>query len=192
MPVKVVSATSPNDVGFHQFHDADRGRIEPEEAALDVAATGTIDIKEFVNLAEIDPVYFNRSYYLVPDEGGEKPYALLAETMAQTGKVAVGRFALRTKQHLATLRAKNGVLVLATMFDNDEVIPLEDLEVLTAAATAPTDREVAIAKQLVESWLAPFNPSKLIAQQEPSASTVVVDLMEALEASLAETRKHSA
>ena len=119
VPVKLVTATSPKDVRFHQLHDADDGRIqqkrvcsvdgeevafdhivkgydlgggryvvvEPEElAALDVAATRTIDIEEFVDLADIDPVYFERSYYLVPDGRAEKPYALLVETMARTGQ----------------------------------------------------------------------------------------------------------
>lgn len=246
VPVKLVSATSPKDVRFHQLHDVDGGRIqqkrvcsvdgeevafehivkgydlgggryvvvEPEElAALDVAATRTIDIEEFVDLVDIDPVYFERSYYLVPDGRAEKPYALLVETMARTGKVAVGRFVLRTKQYLATLRAKDGVLVLATMLYDDEVIAADDLEVPTAAATAPSDREVAMATQLVESLSAPFDPSKyvddhrekvlalieakadgeIIAQPEPSAPTApVVDLMAALEASLAAARKQSA
>ena len=96
--------------------------IEPEElAAIDPEASRTIDIEEFVDLVEIDPVYFERSYYLVPDGRAEKPYALLVETMARTGKVALGRFVLRTKQYLATLRAKDGVLVLSTMLYADEV-----------------------------------------------------------------------
>ncbi len=109
--------------------------IEPEElAALDVAATRTIDIEEFVDLADIDPVYFEHSYYLVPDGRAEKPYALLVETMARTGKVALGRFVLRTKQYLATLRARDGVLVLATMLYDDEVVSPENLDVPTTAA----------------------------------------------------------
>jgi DNA end-binding protein Ku len=246
VPVKLLSATSPKDVRFHQLHDADGGRIqqkrvcsldgeevpfehivkgydlgggryvmvEPEElAALDVAATRTIDIEEFVDLADIDPVYYERSYYLVPDGRAEKPYALLVETMTRTGKVAVGRFVLRTKQYLATLRARDGVLVLATMLFDDEVVPPEDLEVPTAAETGPSEREVNMATQLVESLTAPFEPSKyaddyrekvlalieakaegdIIAQPEPPAETApVVDLMAALEASLAAARKNSA
>src|ERR1700722_8435324 len=153
VPVKLLSATSPKDVRFHQLHDADNGRIsqkrvcsldgeevefghivkgydlgggryvviEPEElASIDVEATRTIDIEEFVDLAEIDPVFFEKSYYLVPDGRAEKPYALLVETMQATGKVALGRFVLRTKQYLATLRARDGVLVLATMLYPDD------------------------------------------------------------------------
>jgi len=188
--------------------------IEPEElASLDVAATRTIDIEEFVDLDEIDPVYFERSYYLVPDGRAEKPYALLVETMTKTGKVALGRFVLRTKQYLATLRARDGVLVLATMLFDDEVVAPEELDVPTALDTAPSDREVKMATQLVESLTAPFDPSKytddyrdkvlalieakadgeIITQPEaPTATAPVVDLMAALEASLAAARKHSA
>ena len=123
-------------------------------------ATRTIDIEEFVDLAEIDPVYFERSYYLVPDGRAEKAYALLVETMSRTGKVAIGRFVLRTKQYLATLRARDGVLVLATMLFDDEVVAPDELEVPTATNTAPSEREINMATQLVESLSAPFDPAK--------------------------------
>jgi DNA end-binding protein Ku len=246
VPVKLVSATSPKDVRFHQLHDVDQARIqqkrvcsedgeevafehivkgydvgggnyvviEPEElAALDVAATRTIDIEEFVDLAEIDPVYYEHSYYLVPDGRAERPYALLVEAMDRTGKVAIGRFVLRTKQYLTTLRARDGVLVLATMLYDDEVVATDDLEVKTTKDTAPSEREVTMATQLVESLSAPFDPSKykddyrdkvlalieakaegeVIARPEAVApSAPVVDLMAALEASLAAAKKHSA
>lgn len=186
-------------------------RIEPEElAGVDVAATRTIDIEEFVDLVDIDPVYFEKSYYLVPDGRAEKPYALLVETMTRTEKVAVGRFVLRTKQYLVTLRARDGVLVLATMLYDDEVVAPEDLEVPTAA---PNDREIGMATQLVESLSVPFDPAKyhddyrekvmalieakadgeIISQpEEPTPAAPVVDLMAALEASLAAARKQSA
>jgi DNA end-binding protein Ku len=188
--------------------------IDQEDlASIDVAATRTIDIEEFVDLAEIDPVYFEHSYYLVPDGRAAKPYALLVETMQQTGKVAIGRFVLRTKQYLATLRARDGVLVLATMLFDDEVIDPGDLEVPTASDTKPTDREVKMASQLVESLSAAFEPAKykddyrekvlalieakadgeIIARPEaPEEPAQVVDLVAALEASLAAARKHSA
>jgi len=242
VPVKLMTATSPKDVRFHQLHDADGGRInqrrvcsvdgeeveyqhivkgydlgggryvvvEPEElASIDVEASRTIDIEEFVDLSEIDPVYYERSYYLVPDGRAEKPYALLVETMSRTGKVAIGRFVLRTKQYLATLRARDGVLVLATMLYADEVIEPEDLEVPTVSDTAPTERELDMAAQLVESLSAPFEPDEyhddyrekvlalieakadgeVIATPEaPAATAPVVDLMAALEASLAQAK----
>jgi DNA end-binding protein Ku len=185
--------------------------IEPEElASIDVESTRNIDIEEFVNLSEIDPVYFEKSYYLVPDGRAEKPYALLVETMERTGKVALGRFVLRTKQYLAALRARDGVLVLSTMLYPDEVIDPTELEVPTATDTTPTDRELQMATQLVESLSAPFDPEKyhddyrekvlalieakadgeIIVVPEPAAEAApVVDLMAALEASLAKIKQ---
>jgi DNA end-binding protein Ku len=135
--------------------------VEPEElATIDVEMTRNIDIEEFVDLAEIDPVYFERSYYLVPDGRAEKPYSLLVETMERCGKVALGRFVLRTKQYLVVLRAREGVLVLSTMLYADEVVDPADLEVPSATETAPTERELQMAAQLVESLSAPFDPEK--------------------------------
>jgi DNA end-binding protein Ku len=238
VPVKLLTATSPKDVRFHQLHDEDGGRIQQKRVCsidgeevpyehiakgydlgggryvmIEPEELGTIDIEEFVDLAEIDPVYFEKSYYLVPDGRAERPYALLVETMTRTGKVAVGRFVLRTKQYLATLRARDGVLVLATMLYDDEVVAVEDLDVPTAADTEPTEREVNMATQLVESLTNPFEPSKyqddyrekvlamieakadgeiITAPEAPAEAAPVVDLMAALEASLAAARKHSA
>jgi DNA end-binding protein Ku len=188
-------------------------RIDPEElASLDPEADRTIEIEEFVDLDEIDPVYFDHSYYLVPDGRADKPYALLAETMARTGKVALGRFVLRTKQYLATLRVRDGVLLLATMLYADEVIATEDLEVPTAADTKPSDRELKMASQLVESLSGDFEPGKyqdehrekvlamieakaegeaIATPEQPEKEAPVVDLMAALEASLAAAGKNS-
>ena len=186
-------------------------KIEPEElASIDVEMTRNIDIEEFVDLAEIDPVYFEKSYYLVPDGRAEKPYALLVETMQRTGKVALGRFVLRTKQYLAALRARDGVLVLSTMLYADEVVAPGELSVPTAADTAPSERELHMASQLVESLSAPFDPDKyhddyrekvlalieakadgeIITPAAPAEEHApVVDLMAALEASLARAKQ---
>jgi DNA end-binding protein Ku len=180
--------------------------VTPEElASIDVQMTRNIDIEEFVDLAEIDPVYFERSYYLVPDGRADKPYALLVETMEKCGKVALGRFVLRSKQYLVVLRARAGVLVLSTMLFADEVVDLADLEVPRAEDVAPTEKELKMAAQLVESLSVPFDPSKfrddyrekvlalieakadgeVISAPEPQAEpAAVVDLMAALEASL--------
>src|SRR5713101_1189346 len=184
--------------------------VEPEELqTINPEATRAIDIEEFVDLADIDPIYFEHSYYLVPDERAERPYALLVEAMERTGKVALGSFVLRTKQYLAALRPRDGVLVLSTMLYNDEVIGLDDLDVPTAKATAPSERELSMAQQLVESLSTEFDPSKYndtyrekvleliekkaagqeIAQvPEPEKPAPVVDLMAALEASLEAAR----
>jgi DNA end-binding protein Ku len=186
--------------------------VEPEElASIDIEMTRNIDIEEFVDLVEIDPVYFEKSYYLVPDGRAEKPYALLVETMQNTGKVALGRFVLRTKQYLVVLRARDGVLVLSTMLYADEVVATEDLDIPSAADTAPNEKELKMAAQLVESLSAPFDPDKyrddyrekvlalieakadgeIISQPETAAAETapVVDLMAALEASLAKVKQ---
>ena len=185
--------------------------IEPEElAAIDPEASRTIDIEEFVDLSEIDPLYFDHSYYLVPDDRAAKPYALLVEAMTRTGKVALGRFVLRTKQYWATLRAHDGALVLATMLYEDEVISPADLDVPTTGSVAPSKRELDMAAALVESLSSPFDPSKyhddrrekvlamieakaegqVVAPPAPEeAATPVVDLMAALEASLAAAKE---
>lgn len=188
--------------------------ITPEElAALDVEASRTIDIEEFVDLSEIDPIYFEHSYYLVPDGRAEKPFALLVETMSRTGKVAIGRFVLRTKQYLATMRARDGVLILSTMLFADEVVDPAELDVPSASDMQPSDRELKMAEQLVESLSGPFDPAKyhddyrekvmelidakaegeeIVAPEAPSAPAPVVDLMAALEESLARAKKRSA
>jgi DNA end-binding protein Ku len=214
---KRVCSVDGEEVSYEHIvkgYDLGGGRyvvIDPEElASIDVAATRTIDIEEFVDLSEIDPVYFEHSYYLVPDGRAAKPYALLVETMQRTGKVALGRFMLRTKQYLATLRARDGILVLATMLYADEVVDPGELEVPTTADTAPTERELTMAAQLVDSLSAPFEPTKyrddyrdkvlelierkadgeIIAQPEaPAAAAPVVDLMAALEESLARAKR---
>lgn len=187
--------------------------IEPEElAALDPEGTRSIDIEEFVDLADIDPLYFEHSYYLVPDERAAKPYALLVEAMQRTGKVALGRFVLRTKQYWATLRAHEGVLVLATMLYADEIVQATDLDVVTTEQTAPSERELVMATQLVESLSSPFDPERyrdeyrdkvlalveakaegqvLAAPAGPAPAAPVVDLMAALEASLAAAKERA-
>jgi DNA end-binding protein Ku len=185
--------------------------IEPDElASIDPESSRTIDIEEFVDLDEIDPLYFDHSYYLLPDDRAAKPYALLVEAMQQTGKVALGRFVLRTKQYWATLRAREGALVLATMLYQDEVVDPVDLEVPTTDTVAPSKRELDMATALVESLSSAFDPGKyhddhrekvmalIEAKAEgqviaPAAvadtAAPVVDLMAALEASLAAAKE---
>ena len=186
--------------------------IEPEELdALDPEATHTIDIEEFIDLSEIDPIFYDAAYYVAPVKGTEKPYALLVQAMEQENKVAIARFVMRTKQYLAALRPKDGKLVISTMVYADEVIPpeevsefdgLDDIEV--------SDRELAMAKQLIDSLTTAFEPEQfrdeyrdkvlaLIEQKAEGVETVVeapvaveetkvVDLLAALEASVKDAR----
>ncbi|MEJ7765099.1 MAG: Ku protein [Acidimicrobiales bacterium] len=188
--------------------------IEPSELeALDPEASRTIDIEEFVSLEEIDPLYFEKGYYLLPDKGAEKAYALLAKAMEETGRVAIARFVMRTKQYLAAIRAKDGALVLSTMLYSDEVTTAGQLDLPDMEKVAPSEREVKMAEQLIESLSAEFDPArykdehreKVLALIEaksegqeivtsPTAEepTRVVDLMAALEASLAAAKQSRA
>ncbi|MBV9194914.1 MAG: Ku protein [Solirubrobacterales bacterium] len=185
--------------------------IEPDELdALDPKATKTIDIEEFVDLAEIDPIYYDHNYYLAPTAGGAKAYRLLLDAMRESGKVGIGKVVIRSKQQLCALRPTGEVLTLTTMLFGDEVLPpdrLDELDTVTEAEA--TQRELNMAQQLIESLSAEFEPEKfkdeyrervleLIerkaageeiavqpAAEEPAAAP---DLMAALEASLAAVR----
>jgi DNA end-binding protein Ku len=183
--------------------------IEPEELdGLDPEATHSIDILEFVELAQIDPVYFDKPYYLVPDRRAEKPYALLAQSLEKSGKVGIAKFVMRTKEYLAAVRATNGVLVISTLLYGDEVINPETLEV-PGIETELSERELAMAEALIESLTEKFDPDRhedtyrekvldLIARKDEGQEIViqaaaeepakVEDLMAALEASVQAAR----
>ena len=136
--------------------------IEPEELdALDPEATHTIDIEEFISLSEIDPIFYDAAYYVAPVKGTEKPYALLVRAMEQEGKVAIARFVMRTKQYLAALRPKDGKLLISTMVYADEIIPAEEISDLDGIdAIDVSDRELAMAKQLIDSLTTEFQPEQ--------------------------------
>ena len=134
---------------------------DDELAALDPKAQRTIEIEEFVDLAEIDPIYYDSAYYLAPDQATVKPYALLAEAMERSQKVGIARFVMRTKQYLAAIRPVDGKLVLSTMVYPDEVnAPAEIPELADAEGVEVSDRELDMANQLVESLAGEFEPSK--------------------------------
>ena len=180
--------------------------ITPEELdALDPKASKTIDIEDFVDLDQIDPVYYERPYYLVPDKGGQKAYALLRNAMRETNKVGIARVVLRTKQYLAAIRPLDDALVMETMLFADEVNPLDELD-LPGPDVDVTDREEKMARSLIDSLTTDFEPSKYrdeyrervlkLIEQKASGQEIVVedaaeeaprvvDLMAALEASLA-------
>jgi DNA end-binding protein Ku len=186
-------------------------RIAPEElAALDPKATRTIDIEDFVSLGEIDPIYYERTYYLAPDRGGAKAYALLVATLRKTNKVAIARIVLRTRQSLCAVRPIGGALALSTMSWADEVLPSSELEGLRASDGKPTKKELAMAEQLVGSLVTPFRPEKyhdeyrervlelierkkegeeIVAPVEKPVAARAIDLMEALKQSLAHERR---
>ena len=183
-------------------------RIEPGELdALEPKKTKTIEIEEFVELSQIDPIYYDHPYYLAPGTGGAKPYRLLLEAMEETGRVAIARVVIRSKEQLVAVRPMGIALGMATMLFPDEVLPADRLdEIAEAAETKTTSRELDIAKQLVESLAADFEPDKFrdtyraevldlierkaegkeIAVQPPAEEVAAPapDLMSALKASL--------
>ena len=131
-----------------------------EMSALAPEKTRAIEVQDFVDLEEIDPIYFDSPYYLGPAAGAEKAYALLAKAMEASGKVAVSRFVFRNKEHLAALRSTDGVLTLTTMRFADEVVPAGELgDALPEKAPKVNKREQEMAEQLIESLSTEFDPS---------------------------------
>jgi DNA end-binding protein Ku len=134
-------------------------REELEE--LDPKKTRAIEIQDFVDLDEIDPIYFDHPYYLGPDKGAEKPYALLVKAMADSNKVAIARFVLRNREYLAAVRAMGNVLTMATMRFADEVVSPAELEdVVPDNGGKIGKREIEMARQLIESLSSDFDPEK--------------------------------
>ncbi|HEV7175794.1 MAG TPA: Ku protein [Solirubrobacteraceae bacterium] len=182
--------------------------ISTEELeALDPKATRTIDIEEFVDLAEIDPIYYDHSYYLAPAAGGAKAYRLLVDAMRESGKVGIGRVVLRSKQQLCALRPTGEALTLSTMLFGDEVLSPDRLDELDSVNEAEaSERELTMAQQLIDSLSADFEPDKyhdeyrervldlierkaageeIAIQPQAEEPAAAPDLMAALEASLA-------
>jgi DNA end-binding protein Ku len=131
-----------------------------EMAALAPEKTRAIDVIDFVDIEEIDPMYFDSPYYLGPSEGSEKAYSLLAAAMEASGKAAITRFVFRNKEHLAALRASDGVLTLTTMRFADEVVPASELDdALPDKKPKVAKREREMAEQLIDSLSTSFDPS---------------------------------
>jgi DNA end-binding protein Ku len=131
-----------------------------EMSALAPEKTRAIDVQDFVDLEQIDPVYFDSPYYLGPADGAEKAYSLLAKAMGASGKVAIARFVFRNKEHLAAIRASDGVLTLTTMRFADEVVAPDELDdVLPEKTPKVAKKEQQMAEQLIDSLSTDFNPS---------------------------------
>jgi DNA end-binding protein Ku len=177
--------------------------------AIPVESSRAIDIHRFVDLDEIDPVMFKKSYYLVPEETGAKAYALLREAMADDGRVGIAKVSFRDKEHLAALRFKDEAFVLETMYWPDEIREADFGGVDVSAKIR--GQELEMAKQLIESLSGEWNPeeysdeyreallqiveAKLNGQEievvAPEPTAKVVDLMEALKASVAAAKKEA-
>ena len=178
-----------------------------EVKALEEKATGMIDVVEFVPLAKVDREYLDKCYYLGPDKGGDRAYRLLAAALADTGKAALGQYAARGKQHLVLLRPLNGVLVMEQLHYADEVRPTTEVTIPAGDVGA---KELALAKQLIEQTATDdFEPAKykdtvrervmetiqrkiegqdITADVPAEGGGKILDLMEALKASLAASK----
>jgi DNA end-binding protein Ku len=190
IPVKLISATQPKDVRFHELapsgarvhhkrvagrgqreveyedivkgYEVEEGQyvvVTPKELeAVQPGRTRTIEIEDFVELAEIDPIYYEKSYYVVPegDRGAEKPYAILLRALDRAQRVGIGRFVFRTKQHLIALRPAEGVLALETLFYSDEVRTPEDLGVKVPRASG---KELDLAERLIDAQTTSWRPT---------------------------------
>jgi DNA end-binding protein Ku len=177
----------------------------PEELkALEEVGTHMVEITEFVPISSVDPVYFDKAYYLAPDKGGAKPYALLTKALRETGRCALGRWATRGKQYIVILRPVDDALVMQQLLYAAEVRPIDELEI---PKTDVRDAELKLARQLIDQQAADtFDPSAYtdevkarieaavqkkvegqeiaLAEEAPTQGAQVIDLMEALRASL--------
>jgi DNA end-binding protein Ku len=240
LPVKLYSAARSESVSFNQLHKADNSRVkqvlycqaedkpisradivkgyeyekdkyvvvEDEEIKKVAPKTAkTMEVLEFVKTTEVDPIYFDASYYLAPDEAGEKPYALLFEALKQSQCVGVAKIAMHNREHIVILRPGARGILLHTMYYKDEIRQVEEFRTDTSAIQ---DKELALAKMLIDSLLASFEPDKykdnyrdnlmsmikakiegkeIVETITPAHKAPVIDILEALKMSLAEGRK---
>lgn len=185
---------------------------EDELAALSPKASRMIDITDFVSEDEIDPVFYDAAYYLVPDELARKSYALLTQALEESGRVAIASFVMRTKQYLVAIRPSHGALMMSTMVYADEVVPVTEIPGLDELSDIEvTDAEMAMAGQLIDSLTGEFEPERyhdtyreqvldlleskasgeVRAIEAPSAAedAAVIDLLAALEASVSAAKE---
>jgi len=206
----------PNDelVRGYEITSGNYVTVSDEELrSLDPDASRSIDIVEFVDLAEVDPLAYDNAYYLEPDELAAKAYKVLLTALDQAGKVAVARIVMRQKEYLAVIRPTEGALVLSTLVYADEINAIEGIEGLDKIADIEiSDAEIAMAETLIGALEADYEPEKytdgyrervleliqkksdgeeiLVAEEAaPEASAQVVDLMAALEASVAAAKE---
>src|SRR3954449_1911549 len=185
--------------------------VTPDELeAIEPRKTKTIDIEDFVELEDIDPIFYDHPYYLLPGTGAEKPYKLLVTAMEESSKVAIARVVIRQKEQLVAIRPTGDILTMETMNFADEVIPHDNFDEAPGADVDTNQREVDMARQLIESLSADFAPGesrapprgrglelierkaegKEIAVQPVEEPQPVPDLMAALEASVNAARQN--
>jgi DNA end-binding protein Ku len=212
--MKRVCSVDGEEVGYEHIvkgyeYEKDRYVILTDEdfEAIPVESSRAIDIQQFVELEEIDPMQYKKSYYLVPEETGAKAYALLREALNRSGKVGIAKVSFRDKEHLAALRFRDEAFVLETMYWPDEIREADFGGVDVSAKIRPNELEMA--QTLIDNLTADWDPTEFkddyreamlriveakingeeIEVVEPEATAKVVDLMEALKASVAAAKK---
>ena len=218
---KRVSEKTGKEVDYDDIvkgYEVEKGHyvmVDPDELAeFAPRATRTIDIEDFVALDEIDPIFYDNTYYLAPEdgEGGRKAYALLLKAMEEQGKVAIGRLVMRNKQYLAAIRPVDGALAVSTMRFHDEVMSPKDIDQIPTGRSTPraAPSEVKMAGRIIDSMSREWDPKRyedtyrvqvldflkkkaageeIVVEEEPEEQSNVVDLMAALEASLDAAKK---
>ena len=218
---KRVSEKTGKEVDYEDIvkgYEVEKGHyvmVEPDELAeFNPRATRTIDIEDFVALGDIDPIYYDNTYYLAPEdsEGARKAYVLLLKAMEDQGKVAIGRLVMRNKQYLAAIRPLDGALAVSTMRFHDEVMSPSEIDAIPTGRSAPRAQpaEVKMAGQIIDSMSREWDPKRyedtyrvqvldflkkkaagedIVVEEEPEEQAKVVDLMAALEASLDAAKK---
>jgi DNA end-binding protein Ku len=205
----------PFDEIMHSYEPDDGKHVivtDEELEAIEPRRTRTIDIEQFVGLDDVDPIYFDHPYLLVPggaDDGTARGYCLLAEVMAQAGRVALGRFVMRAKEYLAIIRVREEALTLTTMLFADEVRSTKDIDNASQKSHAPSRKQLDAAVAVIEELSTDWDPAKhkdryrarlkrvverkqeghtIRAPESPEPADGAPDLMDALERTLAEMR----
>jgi DNA end-binding protein Ku len=218
---KRVSEKTGKEVAYDDIvkgYEVEKGHyvmVEPDELAeFNPRASRTIDIEDFVALDDIDPIYYDNTYFLAPDDsdGARKAYALLLKAMEDQKKIAIGRLVMRNKQYLAAIRPLDGALAVSTMRFHDEVMSPADIDAIPTGRSAPRAQaaEVKMAGQIIDSMSRDWDPKRyedtyrvqvldylkkkaageeIVVEEEPEEQSKVVDLMAALEASLEAAKK---
>ena len=218
---KRVSEKTGKEVDYDDIvkgYEVEKGHyvmVEPDELAeFNPRATRTIDIEDFVDLEDIDPIYYDNTYFLAPEdsEGARKAYALLLKAMEDQKKVAIGRLVMRNKQYLAAIRPMEKALAVSTMRFHDEVMAPSEIDAIPTGRSAPRAQpaEVKMASQIIDSMTREWDPNRyedtyrvqvldylkkkaageeIVVEEEPEEQAKVTDLMAALEASLQAAKK---
>ncbi|HWC86334.1 MAG TPA: Ku protein [Solirubrobacteraceae bacterium] len=221
-PIEVKRWCSKEDIEVpyeeitHGYELEDGGQViisDLELAAIEPRKTRTIDIEQFVDLEDVDPIYFDHPYFLVPassDDGATRAYRLLSEVMSRTERAALGRFVMRAREYLAIVRAREGALALTTMLFPDEIRPAKDVEAAAQKSHGPKPKELDAAVAVIEELTCEFDPEKFKDEYRARLKRIVArkrkgetfaapekreepspppDLMDALERTLAEIKR---